>query len=227
MTSAFADFEIRLVTATGLRNRGEWPEVSAGLAELESLVESGGFAPPTEDEDAIGSWFEAFRSFGTNPRRARPSVYALLRRLAGSGRLPRITPAVDAYNLVSVSYRVPAGAFDLDKVPGPIEIRPAREGDLFIPLGEPDEHEVPKPGEVVYASGSQVLTRHWNHRDSDTTKVDENSTSVVFLLERVSPALGPALAGACDQLVRLLTPHADQVAVQTLIPQSPSATLST
>jgi DNA/RNA-binding domain of Phe-tRNA-synthetase-like protein len=72
-----------------------------------------------------------------------------------------------------------------------------------------------------------VLTRHWNHRDSDTTKVDENSTSVVFVLERVSPALGPALAEACDRLVRLLTPHADRVAVQTLTPHSPSTNLST
>lgn len=227
MSSGFGDFEIRLVTATGLRNHGDWPEVTARLAELESLVSSGGFAAPTEDEEAIRSWFEAFRGFGTNPRRSRPSVYALLRRLASSGRLPRITPAVDAYNLVSVSHRVPAGAFDLDKVTGPIEIRPARVGDQFIPLGEPDEREEPKPGEVVYATGSQVLTRHWNHRDSDTTKVDENSTSVVFLLERVSPAaeVAAALAQACDQLVELLTPHADQVTVQTLAPDSASALL--
>ncbi len=227
MISAFAGFEIRLVTATGLRNRGEWPEVTAGLVSLEARVESGGFAAPTEDEEAIRSWFEAFRSFGTNPRRARPSVYALLRRLASSGRLPRITPAVDAYNLVSVSHRIPAGAFDLDKVTGPIEIRPARAGDSFIPLGEPDVCEEPKPGEVVYAVGSQVLTRHWNHRDSDTTKVDENSTSVVFLLERVSAAAGvpAALAAACDQLVELLTPHADRVAVQTLSPAAASALL--
>ncbi len=227
MVSAYPDFEIRLVTATGLRNRGEWPEVTAGLAALEELVESGGFAAPTEDEEAIRSWFEAFRGFGTNPRRARPSVYALLRRLASSGRLPRITPAVDAYNLVSVSHRVPAGAFDLDKVTGPIEIRPARAGDQFIPLGEPDEREEPKPGEVVYAAGSQVLTRHWNHRDSDLTKVDENSTSVVFLLERVSATDGLplALADGCDQLVGLLTPHADQVSVQALTPATASALL--
>ncbi|MBV9823763.1 MAG: hypothetical protein JO144_16140, partial [Actinobacteria bacterium] len=125
VVAAFPDFEIRLVTATGVRNREDWPVLTDRLAELESRVADGGFAAPTEDEEAISSWFDAFRSFGTNPRRMRPSVYALLRRLASSGRLPRITPAVDAYNLVSVSHRVPAGAFDLAKVPGPIEIRPS------------------------------------------------------------------------------------------------------
>jgi hypothetical protein len=34
------------------------------------------------------SWHEAYRKFGTNPRRIRPSVDALHRRLASQGRLP-------------------------------------------------------------------------------------------------------------------------------------------
>ncbi len=228
VVTAFPDFEIRLVTATGVRNREAWPQLDAELAELESLVESGRFDPPTEDEEAISSWFAAFRSFGTNPRRMRPSVYALLRRLAGSHRLPRITPAVDAYNLMSVRHRVPAGAFDLAKVEGPIEIRPARAGDCFVPLGEPDETEEPRPGEVVYAAGSQVLTRHWNYRDSDRTKVDEDSTAVVFVLERVSaaPALVQAVARAGEQLAELLAPFATRVSVQSLTRESPAAELA-
>ena len=218
VSSAFPDFEIRLVSAAGLRNGGEWPAVTEALAALERRVESGAFEAVTEAEVAISSWFEAYRSFGTNPRRCRPSVYALLRRLASSGRLPRITAAVDAYNVVSVSHRVPAGAFDLQKVPGPVEIRPARAGDRFIPLGEPDECEEPRPGEVVYATGSEVLTRHWNHRDSDLTKVAQSSSSVVFVLERVcaEAAVRRALAEACQQLVELVTPFADTVEVQAL-----------
>src|SRR4051812_7887938 len=228
VVSAFPDFEIRLVTATGVRNREDWPHLDAQLAELESLVESGRFAAPTEDEEAISSWFDAFRSFGTNPRRMRPSVYALLRRLASSGRLPRITPAVDAYNLVSVSHRVPAGAFDLAKVPGPIEIRLARAGDSFTPLGEPDQAEEPRPGEVVYAAGSEVLTRHWNYRDSERTKVEESSTAIVFVLERVttSPALTKAVAEASQHLAELVAPSAEQVSVQSLTPGSSSAELT-
>ncbi|HST50105.1 B3/B4 domain-containing protein [Jatrophihabitans sp.] len=228
VVAAFPDFEIRLVTATGVRNREVWPHLDAELAELEGLVESGRFAAPTEDEEAISSWFAAFRSFGTNPRRMRPSVYALLRRLAGSGRLPRITPAVDAYNLVSIRHRVPAGAFDLAKLPGPIEIRLARAGDSFTPLGEPDSVEQPRPGEVVYAAGSEVLTRHWNYRDSERTKVDEDSTAIVFVLERVaaSRALTKAVAAAGEELAELVAPFAEQVSVRSLTPQSPAAELA-
>lgn len=226
VVAAYPDFEIRLVTATGVRNSGEWPLLVDRLTELEARVESGGFAAPTEDEEAISSWFEAFRGFGTNPRRMRPSVYALLRRLASSGRLPRIAPAVDAYNLVSVSHRVPAGAFDLAKVPGPIEIRQARTGDSFTPLGEPDTTEQPRPGEVVYASGSEVLTRHWNYRDSERTKVDEHSADIVFLLERVSPALVEAVDAAGRELAELLAPFADRVSQRSLTAAQPSVDLT-
>jgi DNA/RNA-binding domain of Phe-tRNA-synthetase-like protein len=65
-----------------------------------------------EDDPHVEAWRTAYRAFGTNPKRVRPSVDALRRRLARSGRLPRINPAVDCYNLISVISGVPAGAFD-------------------------------------------------------------------------------------------------------------------
>jgi DNA/RNA-binding domain of Phe-tRNA-synthetase-like protein len=104
-----------------------------------------------EESDHIASWHEAYRAFGTNPRRMRPSVDALLRRVRTSGALPSISPAVDVYNSVSVLWGLPAGAFDRDRVTGDIEIRHAREGDMFEPLGEPDEWEAARAGDVVYA----------------------------------------------------------------------------
>jgi DNA/RNA-binding domain of Phe-tRNA-synthetase-like protein len=47
------------------------------------------------------------------------------RRLAKKGALPRINPAVDSYNAVSVRHGLPAAAFDLDHVTGEVVIRPA------------------------------------------------------------------------------------------------------
>lgn len=143
----------------------------------------------------------------------RPSVDALSRRLTRDGRLPRINPAVDAYNLVSIKHGTPAGAFDLEAISGYVEIRFVRPGDEFVPLGEPDVVEAPSVGEVVYAQGNRVLTRHWNYRDADQTKVTEEAKNVVFIIERVSaPALPDAdIATAQDMLAELLAPHADRV----------------
>jgi DNA/RNA-binding domain of Phe-tRNA-synthetase-like protein len=206
-----ADFpaaQIWLVTATGLDNQRGWPRVDEEFAELEASLASGGFTPLDETHPAIVSWFDAYRRFGTNPKRFRPSVNALSRRAAKTGRLPRISPAVDAYNLVSVRYGLPAGAFDLASLTGPVEIRYARPGDTFTPLGEPETVEEPRVGEAVYAQGSTVLTRHWNHRDADQTKVTTGSTAAVFILERISDVVDEqTLAAARDHLVDLLSAH--------------------
>src|SRR5271166_5816809 len=121
---AFGGLRIAAIVAEGFAGHGPWPEVDA--------------------------WHAAYRAFGTNPKRERPSVDALRRRLARSGRLPRISAAVDCYNLVSVTHGVPAGAFDLDAVAGDIAVRFAAGDEGFTPLGEPDVTEHPRPGEVIY-----------------------------------------------------------------------------
>jgi DNA/RNA-binding domain of Phe-tRNA-synthetase-like protein len=168
------------------------------------------------------SWHAAYRAFGTNPRRERPSVDALRRRLARSGRLPRINPAVDCYNLVSATFGVPAGAFDLRRVKGDIEVRFADGSESFTPLGESGvEH--PRAGEVVYTDAAGVLTRHWNHRDADRTKVCEDSDLIVFLLETVeATSFGPAVGAATDDLTALLRSRSDSVAVHTITAAHPA-----
>jgi len=209
--AAFAQLRIAAVTADGVDNTATWPEVADRLDAVEqSGTELG------EDDPRIASWHAAYRSFGTNPRRQRPSVDALTRRLGRTGRLPRISPLVDAYNLVSVTHVVPAGAFDLDRVDGDIAVRFAVPGDAFTPLGEPGTVEHPHDGEVVYADATGVLTRHWNHRDADRTKVTPASRRVLIVLEAIDAAHHATVDAAADDLVALLTPHAKAVTVEQI-----------
>ena len=151
---------------------------------------------------------------------------ALRRRLARTARLPRINAAVDCYNLVSVSHGVPAGAFDLDAVHGDIVVGFAAGHEEFTPLGEPDTVEHPRPGEVIYLDRTSVLTRHWNHRDAERTKVTRHSRA------------HPVPAG--DHRVRRVRPggrrrrgrprgraatRSGQVSTHWLTPASPAAAL--
>jgi DNA/RNA-binding domain of Phe-tRNA-synthetase-like protein len=224
---AFPEAQIRLVTAHGLRNAPGWPESEAALRGLEDDLAAGKWAPLGEEDRQILSWHEAYRAFGTNPRRSRSSVDALSRRLAKSGRLPRINGAVDAYNYVSVGFGTPAGAFDLSALTGEVMIRTAVAGDTFTPLGEPDVIEEPRPGEVVYAMGSQVLTRHWNHRDCDQTKVGDTCSDVVFVIERISAEAvsDEVLQSAQQALIELVTGHAESVTVGLLDAEHPGVTV--
>jgi DNA/RNA-binding domain of Phe-tRNA-synthetase-like protein len=131
--------------------------------------------------------------------------------------LPRVNGAVDAYNVVSVQHAVPAGAFDLDAVIGDVVIRLAREGDAFVPLGEPDVLEQPSVGEVIYADDISVLTRHWNHRDADRTRVTPASRNVVFILESAEGDPGRAVVGqAAETLTGLLMPRSTAVTTHVL-----------
>ncbi|MEV6000516.1 phenylalanine--tRNA ligase beta subunit-related protein [Streptomyces griseomycini] len=224
VAEAFPDTLIALVTATGLRGRESWPHTAAAVEELEQQLADGTWHPADETDPRIEAWHTAYRSFGTNPRRIRPSVDALGRRLAKKGSLPRINPAVDSYNTVSVQHGLPAGAFDLDHVTGDVDIRHADGTEPFTPLGEPDTVEHPKPGEIIYADTTGVLTRHWNHRDAHRTRVTEDSNHVAFVLETLHATRdGDLLKIAADELQGLLAPHADQTAVSYLGPAQPQA----
>ncbi|MFJ5032899.1 B3/4 domain-containing protein [Streptomyces sp. NPDC088560] len=225
VADAFPGTLIAVVTATGLRGREPWPHTVTALEELEQQLADGSWTPADEADPRIEAWHTAYRAFGTNPRRIRPSVDALGRRMAKKGGLPRINPAVDSYNAVSVRHGLPAGAFDLDRVEGDIDIRHADGTESFTPLGEPDTVETPKPGEIVYADTAGVLTRHWNHRDAHRTRVTEDSTHVAFILETLHAERdGDLLKVAADELQGLLAPHAQQTAVHYLSPQQPQAT---
>ncbi len=226
VVEAFGGLRIVAITASGIDNRSAWPEVSARLDNLERAVADGRWTPLGDDHPAIASWHAAYRHFGTNPRRQRPSVDALTRRLARTGHLPRISPAVDSYNLVSVMHAVPAGAFNLDRVEGHITIRFAEDDDRFVPLGEPDEVEQPHPGEVVYVDDAGVLTRHWNHRDADRTKVTPASRRVLFVLETVDVEHHDTVSAAADELAGLLGSHAEAVTTEVLDASRSAAALT-
>ncbi|WP_225100211.1 B3/4 domain-containing protein [Streptomyces sp. CoH27] len=224
VADAFPDTLIALVTATGVRGHEPWPHTADAVAELEQRLAEGSWAPADESDPRIDAWHTAYRSFGTNPRRIRPSVDALGRRLAKKGSLPRISPAVDSYNAVSVRHALPAGAFDLDQVKGDVDIRHADGTESFTPLGEPGTVETPRPGEIIYADTAGVLTRHWNHRDAHRTRVTDDSAHVAFVLETLrADRDGDLLKTAADELQSLLAPHAARTTLHYLSPAQPEA----
>src|SRR5580658_7967166 len=207
--AAFSGLRITAVVTSGFDGHSPWPELEARFADLEARA---GDLPAdgVGDDPHLAAWQAAYRAFGTNPRRQRPSAEALRRRLARSGQLPRINPAVDCYNLVSASFGVPAGAFDLGQVCGDIMIRFADGSEVFTPLGEPGSTENPHPGEGIYP-------------DADRTKVTAESKQIVFLLETVD---GTAFGGRLDEATRSLTgllhDRADTVIVHQITAADPA-----
>lgn len=151
----------------------------------------------------IASWREMYRSFGTKPGDYRPSAEALIRRALKTGSLPTINTAVDAYNAVSVRHLIPVGGFDIDRVAGDIRLRFSSGGEEFTPLGS-DKTEQTYVGEVVYADDERILTRRWNYRDCDETKITEGTLNAVLFVDGPEGVPRSAVEEALLDLKRLL-----------------------
>jgi DNA/RNA-binding domain of Phe-tRNA-synthetase-like protein len=194
------DFAVLLMTAEGLVNGAS----SNDVLQTGDLAESA--APHVE------AWREAYRGFGVNPKRARPSVDALLRR----AELPGINRVVDAYNAVSVRYGLPIGGEDLDAYDGPARLVQADGGEPFdtVKNGEAVlEH--PEPGEVIWRDDAGVTCRRWNWRQCTRTHITERTKNALFILERLEPCPLEHLTAAGAELAALLRAITPEVAIAT------------
>lgn len=194
------DFAVLLMTAEGLVNAPSGDET----------VRTEGLADPAAPH--VEAWREAYRGFGVNPRRARPSVDALLRR----PELPRINRVVDAYNAVSVRHGLPIGGEDLDAYDGPARLVRASGDEPFptVKDGEPVV-ERPEPGEVVWRDDAGVTCRRWNWRQCTRTHITENTKNALFVLESLAPYPLESLRAAGDELAGLLRAITPDVTIGT------------
>ena len=143
---------------------------------------------------------EAFRALGINPNKYPCSIEALLTRIAKGKGMPSINPLVDFGNAVSLRHRIPIGAHDMATFrDGVLEVRPARDGDRFIPFGG-GEAEIPDPGEIVYVSGGEVRTRRWTWRQSETGKITDATGSLLFPVDGFADVNRAQTLAARDEL---------------------------
>ena len=78
-----------------------------------------------------------FRQAGTDPTRYRPSFEALARRMLKGEPFPRIHPAVDFANCLSLRWHVPCCVADRDKVVPPVRMRVGAAGETVESLRGP------------------------------------------------------------------------------------------
>jgi DNA/RNA-binding domain of Phe-tRNA-synthetase-like protein len=127
-------------------------------------------------------WQDVYRSFGTNPKKRRPTAEALLLRVIKQDFIPHINPAVDCYLAAEPVHCLPIGGYDLDRINGDIVLKISQGGESFLGVGA-DKAEETDDHEVIYADDDRVLTRRWNYRDCDYAKIDSGSKSIALFVE--------------------------------------------
>ncbi|MER5409858.1 phenylalanine--tRNA ligase beta subunit-related protein [Streptomyces sp. NPDC002769] len=159
---------------------------------------------PHEDPHMV-AWREVYTAFGSKPSRTRNSAEALARRALSDAGLPRINLLVDLYNAISVAHLIPVGGEDIEHVSGGMRLVRATGDEEFVTVaGGTGTVERPDAGEVVWCDGVGVTCRRWNWRQGPRTRLTEESTSAIFLLEGLAPMPVAGIEAAAAELADLL-----------------------
>jgi DNA/RNA-binding domain of Phe-tRNA-synthetase-like protein len=190
------------VVARGISD-GDRAAVDAEWTAAWAAVHDGFGYENAQSHPRIAQWRLAMRGVGAPHKEFPTSVESLVRR-AIKGPAPfRVHPVVDFYNAVSLRHVVPAGAFDLAALDSDLELRLTRDGDSFSALDAEADEAVP-PGEVAYATGSTILTRHLVWRQSRLAAIGSGTRGALFVSELLGghEELAPSIESALVEGLR-------------------------
>ncbi len=149
----------------------------------------------------VDQWRQAFQQF-KKKKGARSSIEALLKRANQGRKFEPIEPLVDVYNSISLSYGVPVGIEDRNKIAGDLHLGVAKGGEAFRPVGA-EEDEPALEGEVIYYDDEGAVCRCLNWREAQRTMLTEDSQNVVAVMEAINPEQIERANEAMEELSKL------------------------
>lgn len=208
----FPDFRVAAVLAHGLDIPAERPSaLDEMIAVRERTCAEEHTGMQLSEIPGVAAWRRAYRQFGIKKTSYRSSVERLVKNVLAERRLPAINGFVDAYNAVSLAHVLPVGADDVDCIGGDVAFRYARDDDTFYPLGqEGAENDPPKSGEVVLASGVNVMCRRWNwYQDARSPITAETKRALVTIQSNGEGNLDAAAEDLTGLLARFCNAECD------------------
>jgi DNA/RNA-binding domain of Phe-tRNA-synthetase-like protein len=166
----------------------------------ENLRASGWRTDTISQHPYISAWRATYQSFGVKAKRHNPTAEAMIRRILNGDEIPKINAIVDIYLSVEVAKWLPIGGYDSNQIDGDITLRFSHGGESFKPIG--GGQEFTDSGEVVYSDKNKILTRRWNYRDCDLSKITADSTDVILMSEA---ALEEIPTDSLEETIQLLS----------------------
>jgi DNA/RNA-binding domain of Phe-tRNA-synthetase-like protein len=193
----------------------DFPELAAGALYAEDIhkevavdtqvarfeaVARARLSERTEGEfPEIQAWRRAFAHMGLKPTQYRSASEALLRRFRKDGSLPKIHPLIDLCNAASLAYAIPVAVFDLARVAGDLEVRPAVGDEIYTTFS--GDMERPEPQEVIFADASgRAHARRWTNRQSGYSAVRDETTAVLIVAEALHAGAEADVRRLVDEL---------------------------
>ncbi|EUB25659.1 B3/4 domain-containing protein [Streptococcus constellatus] len=201
----FPQAQISIMVAKGLDNSVDESKdlyfkslLDKGSKRAEDFISD----EPFTQNEVIQEWRQAFTKFKTK-KGARSSIEALLKRVSQGREFNPINPLVDIYNSVSLSYAVPCGGEDIDKIEGGLHLAKAQGGESFFPLGA--ETDAPAlPEEIIYHDDEGAVCRCLNWREAKRTMLTEETRDAVLVIEAVNEEQAKRAQAAMQELQYLV-----------------------
>lgn len=123
----FPQAAVGVVVVKGMKSAAQIPQEDvdaiAALLDRANIDAERHLTSDTISENApVKAWREAYRLFKTK-KGARCSIENLLKRVLKGKPVGHITPAVDIYNTVSLTYALPVGGEDLHAIEGDLRLK--------------------------------------------------------------------------------------------------------
>jgi lysyl-tRNA synthetase class 2 len=196
----FPEAMIGIVIAKNIDNNGEVQGINQLLREEENKIKYDFSLETLAQNPLISNWRKAYRLFGSDDR---CSSEALIRVVLKGNQIHHINKLVDVYNYISLKYRTPVGGEDLSKIEGDIYLKLADGNERFAVLGS-NEISHPNKEEIIYADDKEVLCRRWNWRESDKTKLTEDTKNAFLVIDALPPLTEDIIRKAVNEFADLL-----------------------
>jgi DNA/RNA-binding domain of Phe-tRNA-synthetase-like protein len=202
----FPSFCRGVVMAAGIDNSKACPELEELLRKQEEIMRQDSAIDLTTHPRLL-AWKEAYRQFGSNPNKFTPSIVFLAKQVKSGKTVRSISPAVDAFNIISLKHMIPCGGDDMTSVEGDVTLGRAVSDETFAPIFKPEEIEHPDPGEVIYVNRltKRVLCRRWNWRNADFSKLTPETKNLAINVDGMMTSIGrEEIVEAAEELKQLL-----------------------
>ena len=200
------DLCVAVIIAKGIDNTQKIDGISSMLKESISNAEKDFENVKVKESDYIKPYREAFQKLNINPNKFMCSIEALLTRISKKKGMPEINSIVDLVNAVSIKYKLPMGAHDLDSMNEDFYIRYSTDNDNFLPFGETEIEKVDS-SELVYVTSNDVRTRRWIWRQSEHGKIIESSKNIIFPIDAFTGINDDKAVIAREELSSLLSKY--------------------
>ena len=201
----------------------KYPQYKMGLVKIittnknwEKLQTLTKYEKSIADENTVEKeWLEVFSDMNASERRL-PSVVALWSIIDRFGELKPINYFVDAYNYISIKHGIPMGGYDISKLPhDDLTLQHAIQGGVkFEPMGLSGQFEKLKdPAEICYYCGDVPVCRYWNHKDSEITKIDEDTSEVLIMFDSLGGLT--ELENAMNEFVDIVKQTSEVIEIKT------------